>query len=646
MSLEPPAKFFVNSGLVSSPTDIYNLLRPLLKQTVSYRYFRGQIAGLHGTGWVERIVVDQPEVSTYFTPLSICLNIDSFEHLEFETRPDQLIVYTLVQGDERVVVEFAPVGRTDADEPAQQRLDFDTSGLRPDGAASDARRGRVGSGRWPAEGVRRELAAAVRIGRRQAQESGASSCARRREGGRGRRDGSDRSFFKFGERGTNLATEVRAGLTTFMVMAYIIFLNPATSSPAARPRSGRRRRRHGTHRRDHDDRDGRRRQLPVRAGRRPRHQRDRRLHADGQGPRRGRARWASSSSRASSSRSSSLVGLREAIMNAVPLALKRSIGVGIGLFILFIGFANGGLIVSDCAPDSATLGFCDGTLVTLSFPTTTGQFVFLLGLAITIALYALKIRAALIISILVTTVVALLAGVTTIPTHLFAITPNFSTLGQGLQDPFQVVHQARVADGGPDDLRDHADATSSTRWARSPASPPRPAWPSRTARSRASAGSCSSTAVAAVAGGVGGVSSNTTYIESAAGVAEGGRTGFTSVVTGVLFLLAIFLSPIAGIDPGPGDGAGPRARRLPDVHARSRTSRRRRRGRPAGAADDDPHAADLRHHGRHRRRLHQLGASSRWSGASVGEIHPLMWVVSIAFVVYFAKDWIHDPAIK
>jgi AGZA family xanthine/uracil permease-like MFS transporter len=56
--------------------------------------------------------------------------------------------------------------------------------------------------------------------------------------------------------------------------------------------------------------------------------------------------------------------------------------------------------------------------------------------------------------------------------------------------------------------------------------------------------------VAAAVGGLAGVSSNTTYIESAAGVAEGGRTGFTSVVTGVLFLLAIFLSPIAGIIPG------------------------------------------------------------------------------------------------
>ncbi|HWH24325.1 MAG TPA: hypothetical protein VNW68_05460 [Candidatus Limnocylindria bacterium] len=127
MSLEPPAKFFVNSGLVSSPADIYNLLRPLLKQTVSYRYLRGGAVVSSGTGWVERIVVDRPEVSTFFTPLSICLNIDSFEHLEFETKPDQLIVYTLVQGDEKILVEFAPLGRSVSEETEQQQFTFATS---------------------------------------------------------------------------------------------------------------------------------------------------------------------------------------------------------------------------------------------------------------------------------------------------------------------------------------------------------------------------------------------------------------------------------------------------------------------------------------------------------------------------------------
>jgi hypothetical protein len=125
----PAAKFFVNQGVVSTRTDMLHLLRPLLKQTVSYRYLRGREVVSHGTGWVERIVVDDDDASTFFTPLAITLNIDSFEHLEFETRPDQLLVYTLVQGDERVTVEFAPVGPgVENDSPfAPRQLEFDTS---------------------------------------------------------------------------------------------------------------------------------------------------------------------------------------------------------------------------------------------------------------------------------------------------------------------------------------------------------------------------------------------------------------------------------------------------------------------------------------------------------------------------------------
>ena len=92
----------------------------------------------HGTGWVERIVADEPETSSFFTPLSICLNVDSFEHLEFETRPDQLLVYTLVQGDERIVLEFAPVHA-----PSTARSRSSRSPLRP------ARRLRADGARRP-----------------------------------------------------------------------------------------------------------------------------------------------------------------------------------------------------------------------------------------------------------------------------------------------------------------------------------------------------------------------------------------------------------------------------------------------------------------------------------------------------------------
>jgi hypothetical protein len=125
----PAAKFFVNQGVVSSRSDMLHLLRPLLKQTVTYRYLRGREVISHGTGWVERIVVDADDISTYFTPLAITLNIDSFEHLEFETRADQLLVYALVQGDERVIVEFAPIGPAEEDHSpfAPRQLAFDTS---------------------------------------------------------------------------------------------------------------------------------------------------------------------------------------------------------------------------------------------------------------------------------------------------------------------------------------------------------------------------------------------------------------------------------------------------------------------------------------------------------------------------------------
>jgi hypothetical protein len=104
------AKLFINTGVVTNKGDIYNILRPLLKQTVTYAYYRGNQVTSSGTGWVERVVVDHPEIASYFTPLSICLNLDSFDYLQFDTTSEQLLVYTLVIGSERVVIEFAAGG--------------------------------------------------------------------------------------------------------------------------------------------------------------------------------------------------------------------------------------------------------------------------------------------------------------------------------------------------------------------------------------------------------------------------------------------------------------------------------------------------------------------------------------------------------
>jgi len=131
------AKFFVNSGIVTGRADIHNLLRPLLKQTITYTYLRGSEIVASGTGWVERIVSDEPETSTYFTPLVICLNVDSFEHLEFDTRPDQLLSYTLVQGDERIRIEFATLDSPGVADrqlrlPESEYVQMELSGLDPD----------------------------------------------------------------------------------------------------------------------------------------------------------------------------------------------------------------------------------------------------------------------------------------------------------------------------------------------------------------------------------------------------------------------------------------------------------------------------------------------------------------------------------
>ena len=135
------AKFYVNGGIVTGRADMLNLLRPLLKQTVTYVYVRGTEVVANGTGWIERIVMDEPGTSTYFTPLVVCINVDSFEHLEFDTRPDQLLSYTLVQGDERIRIEFAPLDRpveTGANRqlrlPESDYVQMELSGLEPDDA--------------------------------------------------------------------------------------------------------------------------------------------------------------------------------------------------------------------------------------------------------------------------------------------------------------------------------------------------------------------------------------------------------------------------------------------------------------------------------------------------------------------------------
>jgi AGZA family xanthine/uracil permease-like MFS transporter len=444
------------------------------------------------------------------------------------------------------------------------------------------------------------------------------------------------AFFKFAERGTNFATEARAGLTTFMVMAYIIFVNPTILGAGLK--------------------------LPFQdvaagtalvagvmtivmgvVGNAPF------ALAAGLGLNAIVAFTLPAKGLSADGAMGVIVvegivitilvvlGLREAIMNAVPLALKRSIGVGIGLFILFIGFVNGDLIV---APQGGV------PLVGFAFPTAVPQLVFIVGLLITFGLWAMRVKAALVISILVTTAIAFVANAAAggkafvndgaaFPPNL-TLTPSFSTFGH--PDLFQSFSTlgalAAVLTIFAIMLSDFFDTMGTVTGISAEAGLSRPD------------GSVPDIgrilvvdSLAAVAGGFAGVSSNTTYIESAAGVAEGGRTGFTSVVTGVLFLVAILLAPIAGIIP--------KEATAPALVLVGYLMFTLVKDIPVGDLEDGlpalltmilmPLTYDI-----------TVGIGAGFISwvflkvvkGKVAEIHPLMWAVSIAFVIYFAKDWI------
>ena len=222
-------------------------------------------------------------------------------------------------------------------------------------------------------------------------------------------------------------------------------------------------------------------------------------------------------------------------------SLKRAIGVGIGLFILFIGFVDGGLIVR---PDSGPVP------VAFVYPNDWATWLTVIGIVVMVVLYVRKVPAAFVVSIVITSIIALLVGVTTIPADLIKL-PSFSTLGQfdlgkvfsstdvgglGLLAGILVIFTLMLADF----FDTMGTATAITEQAGLTTEDGQVPGIGRVLLVDS---------IAAIAGGAAGVSSNTSYIESAAGVAEGGRTGFTSVVVGILFVFMIFLSPLVALVP-------------------------------------------------------------------------------------------------
>lgn len=219
--------------------------------------------------------------------------------------------------------------------------------------------------------------------------------------------------------------------------------------------------------------------------------------------------------------------VREAIVNAIPMNLKHAVSAGIGLFIAFLGLANAGVV---------TVG--EGTPLTLGALTEGPAIVAILGILITGFLLIKNIKGAMLIGILVSTIIGIPLGVTELPTGVFSLPPSLSEVAFKLDfsnilsfdmivilftflfvDMFDTIGTL-VGVASKADMLDEEGKLPNAKAA------------------------LFADALGTTVGALLGTSTVTTYVESASGVAEGGRTGLTALTAAGLFAVALFLSPI------------------------------------------------------------------------------------------------------
>ncbi len=226
-----------------------------------------------------------------------------------------------------------------------------------------------------------------------------------------------------------------------------------------------------------------------------------------------------------------LARIRAMIVDAIPMTMKTAVAAGIGLFIAFIGLKNAGVIAASPA-----------TFVTLGHIISTPVLLALGGLLITAVLMARGFKSAIIIGIIAVTVAAMALGLAKLPTSVVQMPDWRSTFLQldirgalklGLFDVVFVFLFVDLFDTIGSLMGLGRQAGYLTADGKMP----------RVNRA------LFADAIATIAGSLFGTSTVVTYIESATGVSEGGRTGLTAVVVAVLFLLAVFFSPIAGAIP-------------------------------------------------------------------------------------------------
>lgn len=345
------------------------------------------------------------------------------------------------------------------------------------------------------------------------------------------------SFFKAGERGSSVGQEVRAGLTTFLAMAYIIAVNPSLLTSAGIPATA-----------------------AVTAtclgagimtilmgliANRPL------ACASGMGVNAVFAftltgiaggDWHAASAVIFIEGVAILVlvlcGLREAIMDAIPVSLRHAISVGLGLFIAMIGLADAGIIVAD-----------ESTMVTLGDVFSPTFLVGLISIVVTIVLYAMNVKGALLLGIIIAVIAGIPLGVTQMTAGIVSGL-DFSTFGAPfLTDETGVMGIAKVVTN-PTLLifafslmmSDFFDTMGTAM-----AVAKQGEFLEDDGRVKDIKPILIVDSAAAAVGGLVGASSITTFVESASGAADGGRTGLSSVVAGLLFIVAAFFSPLISV---------------------------------------------------------------------------------------------------
>lgn len=231
----------------------------------------------------------------------------------------------------------------------------------------------------------------------------------------------------------------------------------------------------------------------------------------------------------------SLFKFREMIFRSIPVSLKNAISVGIGFFITFLGLQNGGIITQG-----------NGTLIGMGDFSQASTIVAIIGVLLTAVLVARNIKGAILIGIILTTLVGLPFGVTQIaegfspiriPHGLSEVAFKIQIPENALSTSFFIAVFTLLFLDMFDTVGTLAGVASKTNMLDENGDLPRVG--------RA----LFSDAVGTTVGALLGTSTITTFVESSAGVAEGGRTGLTSLVTGLLFVLAVFFSPLFGLVP-------------------------------------------------------------------------------------------------